>query len=76
MIKDLLLHKFSNDSEAPKAYTALRSPRTQPNIHALHNIDNASPTRPTIASLGKPKKNSDKLKFLLINIRFPSSYNE
>jgi hypothetical protein len=56
MIKDLLQYKYTSDL-APK-YTCLRSPKKTDNLSLM-------------SKAGDPKKNSDKLKFLLLSIKFP-----
>jgi hypothetical protein len=68
MIKDLLQHKYSDNNSG---YVPIRSPKS-----ASFHKRSSSDQRSIISKLGDPKKNSDKLKFLLPSIRFPQQYDE
>mmetsp|Transcript_24067 Transcript_24067/g.32795 ORF Transcript_24067/g.32795 Transcript_24067/m.32795 type:complete len:157 (+) Transcript_24067:27-497(+) len=60
MIKDILAHSFTKDS-----------------IHnSFSNMSGGSPCRSLVGKTGDINKNNDRLKFSLINIRFPSVYDE
>eukprot|EP00347_Sterkiella_histriomuscorum_P013163 403365769 len=67
MIKDLLQYKFGDSNST---YTQVRSP--QAGNHSRSN----SAMKSIISKGGDVKKNSDKLKFLLLSIKFPQQYNE
>lgn len=61
MIKDLLQYKFTDYNTG---YTQVRTPKTG------HNRSQ-SVQKSLVSAAGDPKKNSDKLKFLLLSIKFP-----
>lgn len=65
MIKDVLQYKYSNNN-----YTALRSPRNQSENR------NTSVNKSIMSVVGDPKKNADKLKLMLLHIKYPSAFNE
>ena len=58
MMKDLIENKYST------GYTQVRTPKNQKQAFG-------NETKSVISKLGDPKKNSDRLKFLLLSINFP-----
>lgn len=77
MIKDLLQYKFQNEISPPRSVrTIYVTQRSQKDIDIYPTQTNSSPAKNVNVLAGDPKMTSDKLKFVLIGIRFPNGYNE